>query len=338
MLLQRDKMNFDKIEDIKIGLKQMPVITDNGASHSYPNSRLPTRLPKNMILDELKVNEKFLNKYQSLIEDNLPKKQLEQFVEYQNWNFKYGMGETKRNRHLYVDTTELTKENLFSGCKCKEKTQLEKVVRESLMGVDNFGVFPNNWSSLIPQKTNFSYQTLVTFSNASLNRGGCVPSGEIGNANSGSNTARGCKTNYFTRYGSSISGTLTADLIFNAVASRWESVASGALNSTTYQCMYDTDNTRVGSGTQDPYNLTAGVTHYSETDEFCTLDATIRSGMVNTSTSCSDAGNQKTGATGITGFLDAINSGDENQLKETAGFGTGENSKGASNSFKHTDA
>jgi len=104
--------------------KLMPIV--NGGTHSYPNLDTATRLPKSMILEELRVNEKFLNKYQSVIEDNLSKKQLDNFVEYQNWNFKHGMGETKRNQKQYSDANELTKENLFSNVNVKTKKELEK--------------------------------------------------------------------------------------------------------------------------------------------------------------------------------------------------------------------
>ena len=79
-----------------------------------------------MILEELRVNERFLNESQSLVEDILPKKELDMFISYQNWNFKFGMGETKRNRKLYTDTTELTKENLFSNVNVKSRKELQK--------------------------------------------------------------------------------------------------------------------------------------------------------------------------------------------------------------------
>ena len=106
-------MNIDKLMDLNLAFKQMPEISPDGSFHSFVNTRLPTRLPKNWTLGEMAQNEKFLNNSQSLIEEFLPKKQLEHFIKYQNWNFKFGMGETKRNRKLYTDTTELTKENLF---------------------------------------------------------------------------------------------------------------------------------------------------------------------------------------------------------------------------------
>jgi len=173
--------------------------------------------------------------------------------------------------------------------------------------------------------------------------GGCSPSVEIGTT-TGSSYARACKTNYFTRYGSTISGTLTANLSFNATATKWASVAGGASGSITYQAMYDSDSNLVGSGQQDPYNLDTDE-HYSVTDEFCTADATIRNGIVNTSTSCSDAGDQVTSGSGsnptpqgITGFKDADNHADPNQLLSSATYGTGDNAQGSCCKFKHTDA
>jgi len=118
-------VNIDKLMEIDFGItKLMPII--NGGSHKVTNLDTTTRLPKSMILEELRVNEKFLNKYQSVIEDNLSKKQLDNFVAYQNWNFKHGRGETKRNQKQYSDANELTKENLFSNVNVKTEKELEK--------------------------------------------------------------------------------------------------------------------------------------------------------------------------------------------------------------------
>lgn len=119
-------MNIDKLMDLHQVIKKMPQVSASGHAHSYQNLDTTTRLPKSMILEELRVNERFLNESQSLVEDILPKKELDMFISYQNWNFKFGMGETKRNRKLYTDTTELTKENLFSNVNVKSRKELQK--------------------------------------------------------------------------------------------------------------------------------------------------------------------------------------------------------------------
>lgn len=167
----------------------------------------------------------------------------------------------------------------------------------------------------------------------------CLPTSTRGNCASGSQFARSCKTNYFTRYGSSISGGLEAGLNFNRVGMKFDSVASGALNSTTYQCMYTGASARVGSGQQDPFSITSGVKHYSVTDAYCTTNDEIWHGWVNTSTSCSDCCNAKSGSAGITAYGQYINYGDENQLRSTANGGSGDYAThGTSAEFDHTDA
>ena len=168
--------------------------------------------------------------------------------------------------------------------------------------------------------------------------GGCTPSVEIGGANAGSQNPTTCKRNQFAMYDGV--GFVAAGKSFNKCSMRWATVESGALNSITYQAMYATDGTRVGSGQQDPYNLTANVNHYSLTDEFCTEDATIRHGFVNTSTSCSDAGNIKCGRSGLSSTRGQyINPVDNNQLTATF-YGNYPEGKtlGTSCSFLHTDA
>ena len=171
-------MNIDKLIDINLAVEnhEMPLIEGgrfNGRTF-HESKWNGNKMPKNLGHFETKLNEKFLDNYLCIIEDTLTPKQLDQFVEYQNWNFKHGMGElTERAGRNYVDSAEHWKEGLFNSCECKEKKQIEKLVRESMLGVNNFGVFPNNWTGLIPQHTNFAYQTLVTFSNASVNRASC---------------------------------------------------------------------------------------------------------------------------------------------------------------------
>ena len=168
--------------------------------------------------------------------------------------------------------------------------------------------------------------------------GGCTPSGELGNANSGSQDPVTCKRNEYSLY-TSLSG-LTANLSFNRCSMRWAVVASGAVGSITYQAMYDTSGDLVGSGQQDGYNMAVNVTFYSTTDEFCTEDATIRHAFVNTSTSCSDAGAKKCGQSGLDSSRGAYyNPVDNNQLTSTwrGGYSDG-TTLGTSCSFLHTDA
>ena len=120
-------MNIDKLMDLNFGfIKLMPIIEHGGAVHAYKNLSTSCQLPKNMITEELRVNEKFLNKYLCLVEDNLSKKQLDNFIEYQNWNFQHGMGISEKNQHQYTDVDQLAKENLFSNVNVKTKKELQK--------------------------------------------------------------------------------------------------------------------------------------------------------------------------------------------------------------------
>ena len=243
----------------------------------------PDKMPDNIVYHEVNANEKFLNKYQSIIEDTLTQKQLKQFVEYQNWNFQHGMGElTEIPIKEYRDSTDHWKEGLFNSCECKEKRQLEKVVIES-MGVDNFGVFPHSWTSLIPQHTNFSYQTLVTFSNPSVNRAGCepAPNGQIGHYGN-DKFERGTNQIYWAIYGSNISyGGVQPNQLFNWQDVKWNGSGSG----TNFHCMYDDSGNRVGTGT-NYYSMGSGEGFYELDDindsgfgELCTGTATIRGGI-----------------------------------------------------------
>ena len=156
------------------------------------------RMPVHWHKAEVKSNEKFLNKWQAKVEDALFDRELQRFVDYQNWNFGYGMGDATKQKNgsliPTVDTDEIylsesghEKEGLFNSCKCPEKQQLDKLVRESMIGVGNFGIFAgNSIAGLIPANTNFSYNALVTFSNATLNRGCVVWEGGMTKNNNGS--------------------------------------------------------------------------------------------------------------------------------------------------------
>jgi len=238
-------------------------------------------MAKNSALNDVEQNEKFLNKYQSLIEDNLPKKQLEGFVEYQNWNFMHGMGElTDRAASNYTDSSDHWKEGLFNSCECKEKRQIEKMVRESMIGIDNFGVFPNKWTNLIPQHTNFSFQSLVTFSNASLNRASCEDAtSEIGGFSPSVSYSHGSGKACMTGFDSGIG--VGAYQNYNTIKQKYQAVEVEGID--MLGCMYDSDSVRVGTGWALMTNGsgTGERTWPASTDlgVLCTGDTTIRAAV-----------------------------------------------------------
>lgn len=200
------------------------------------NVQMGGKLPKNWGQATALQNEKFLNNYQGLIEDYMPEKQLEQFVDYQNFNFAHGMyGDSKQDQENEAFLSDNRKESLFNSCHCKTRRQLEKVVRESMIGVDNFGVFPNSWTSLLPQFTNFSYQTLVTFGNATLNRG-CTYGAETGGYNTTTAEAIGNNEGQAAKY------TDSAGMCYDQLAMYWKAGGGEKI------AFYDNTNTRVGAG------------------------------------------------------------------------------------------
>jgi len=288
MLLQRDKLNRDKLFDALESIREgMPKIQGgryyNRTGHETKWTHEGT-MPKNCVIHEVEQNEKFLNKNQSLIEDNLPKKLLDRFVEYQNWNFQHGMGElTERAGRNYVDTSEHWKEGLFSSCECKEKRQMEKLVRESMIGVDNFGVLPK-WASLIPTHTNFAYQALVTFSNAGLNRGGCEDAtSEIGGYDSTAYNFGNGVINW-TGFNSSITGGVSADTNYNTLKTYFNN--SETTGSPLWACMYDSNGDRVGDGQDNSGTTGVGESTWVASVSLgvlCTGDATIRGALGNAS-------------------------------------------------------
>jgi len=280
-------MNIDKLIDINLAIEndELPLITGGmlEGKTGHKSKWSGNKMPKNIADHETKQNEKFLDNYLCIIEDTLTPKQLDQFVDYQNWNFKHGMGElTERAGRNYVDSAEHWKEGLFNSCECKEKRQIEKLVRESLLGVNNFGVFPNNWTGLIPQHTNFSYQALVTFSNASNNRGsGCEDAtSEIGGWDASTAYGYGSDSIHWTGFGGSITGGVSANTNYNTLKTYLTATEN---SQDLWGCMYDSDLLRVGDGTATIAKAVGTATWVAGDDlgVLCTGDDTIRSATGN---------------------------------------------------------
>ena len=199
-----EERKLQRLEVLEALNDQMPAIStfqntiQSGVESQHRIKTTDGRMPVQWHKAEVKSNEKFLNKWQAKVEDALFDRELQRFVDYQNWNFGYGMGDATKQKNgsliATVDTDEIylsesghEKEGLFNSCKCPEKQQLDKLVRESMIGVGNFGIFAgNSVVGLIPANTNFSYNSLVTFSNATLNRGCTIWEGGMVKNNSGS--------------------------------------------------------------------------------------------------------------------------------------------------------
>ena len=313
-------MNIDKLIDINLAMEnnEMPLITggmiDGKTGHQSTMTDL--KMPKNIADHETKLNEKFLDNYLCIIEDTLTPKQLDQFVDYQNWNFQHGLGElTERAGKNYVDSAEHWKEGLFNSCECKEKRQIEKLVRESLLGINNFGVFPNKWTNLIPQHTNFSYQALVTFSNASINRAGCEDAtSEIGDWEDPA-YGFGGGVIIWTAFGSSITGGVSENTNYNTLKAYF--TAGELMGNDVWACMYDSDSVRVGDGTATAAKAINTPVTWSAGDDLgvlCTGDATIRAGLGNITGLLT----QRTDKAGATSFKDTSWSGEPmNEIFQT---------------------
>jgi len=185
----------------------------------------------------------------------------------------------------------------------KKKDRLKKLVRESLIGINNFGVFPNKWTNLIPQHTNFSYQALVTFSNASINRASCEDATVESGGYSTTSYNHGGSWISWTGFGSGITNGVSANTNYNELASRWMYTEGRAITG----AMYDSDENLVGDGTQTIAcsTIASGVywTVGAGLGEFCTGDATLRAGVGH----CGGGGisGQCTDNTGAVSYKDA---------------------------------
>jgi len=275
-------MNKDNLADIIKGIElDMPKIAGGQLYHKtiHITKYSGGALAKNSALNDVEQNEKFLNKYQSLIEDNLPQKQLEQFVEYQNWNFQHGMGElSKLAASNYTNSSDHWKEGLFNSCECKEKRQIEKTIRESMIGTNN--LFSNKWTNLVPPHTNFSYQTFATFSNASLNRASCEDAtSEIGGYSPSVSYSHGSGKACMTGFDSGIG--VAAFQNYNTIKQNYQAVEVEGID--MVGCMYDSADVRVGTGLA---LMTGGSGTGERTwaastalDVLCTGDATIRAAV-----------------------------------------------------------
>jgi len=299
------KPNIDKLIDINLAIKNNEMVEITGGmldgKTGHRSKWIGTKMPKNIAEHETKQNEKFLDNNLSLIEDNLTPEQLQEFINYQNWNFKHGMGElTNRAAKNYIDSSDHWKEGLFNSCECKEKKQIEKTIRESMLLNTPFG---NKWTNLIPNNTNFSYQTLATFSNAALNRGGgCEDAtSEIGDWEDPA-YGFGGGVIHWTGFGSGITGGVSANTNYNTMKTYF--TAGEEMGTNVWACMYDSDSTRVGDGTATAtkaLNTTITWAAGAALDVLCTGDDTIRAGLGNYTGLLT----QRTDKAGATSFADS---------------------------------
>lgn len=116
--MMKQFLQLDESEIILRALNdEMPYFSNNFVKLKHPYSSFP----KNFMEQACKINEKFLNKWQSKIEDSFNEKQKLIFAHYQN---KYFSGK------IY---NENFKESLFKKCKCNNEEYLNKIILQSMM-------------------------------------------------------------------------------------------------------------------------------------------------------------------------------------------------------------
>lgn len=109
--------NYDEYEKLQSAFhKEMPLLSSTTIQFPYKYGPFP----KNLMDEAVKVNERFLNKWQPTIEEHLPKTQLQSFVAYQNKYF---------SNHAQ---SQNLKESLFRKCKCETKRQIRDIILQSI--------------------------------------------------------------------------------------------------------------------------------------------------------------------------------------------------------------
>lgn len=153
--------NYDEFEKLQHAFRfEMPIFTSKTASVPYKFGKFP----KNLIDEAIRINEKFLDKWQSIIEEYFPKPNLDLFIQYQNKYFT--------NRY----NSDNWKESLFKKCTCKTKQQLNKIILEFMINNNNSflakSIFPTIYNSAHMGLQNLAFVGIVTPS-------GCTPGAEL---------------------------------------------------------------------------------------------------------------------------------------------------------------
>jgi len=116
-LSQTFLQNYDEFDKLKNALHtEMPFISESFVKIPYKYAPFP----KNLMDEAVRVNEKFLNKWQGVIEDKFSNQEKEIFRAYQNKYFS--------NRELSSNL----KESFFKKCNCKTKRQITDIIIQSI--------------------------------------------------------------------------------------------------------------------------------------------------------------------------------------------------------------
>ena len=107
---------YDEIEQLHQSIKnEMPYFSNKFIKIKYTYAPFP----KNLMNEAIKVNEKFLNKFQAKIEQYMGDEYLYKFRAYQN---KYFSNQ---------DFSQNFKESIFNNCKCKTQQQINDITLQT---------------------------------------------------------------------------------------------------------------------------------------------------------------------------------------------------------------